>query len=79
MKIPGIKIPRLKKNPESRGFAKNPGDFQKIPIVRKWLKPEIFFLYVLKVFKISVENFKSLTKFRISKGPFNYKQMLFQR
>ena len=43
-KIPGIKIPKLrkipnpgdnnpepKKNPESRGFAKNPGDFQKIP------------------------------------------------
>ena len=54
MKIPGIKIPRVKKFP-------NPGDFPEIPGIsrksrknpdrQKIVKTKNFFLYFLKVFQ----------------------------
>ena len=62
MKIPGIKIPRLKKIPNPGDLPKIPGIFRKSrknPDSQKMVKTQNFFLYVLKVFKISVESFKS--------------------
>ena len=70
--IPGIKIPNpgnknpeSKKNPESRGFSKNLGDFQKISVIfrksrknpdgQKTVKVPFF-----NVFQIFVKNFKTI-------------------